>query len=184
MNTVNTDMLAGAQLAANHTKKFGYKNIVILAEKSRAAADHDLINDIEGALSIIPGMNNPVIIELDSSSANGEVNIENLDPFLRPPFRADLIITLHAQLVYPLLSQLAKKKIRVPQDIALISMEEGQGFDILSTPVTCLRKPLPGMAIKAANMLWTEIKNSGKGKFKRQINITPELVVRNSCGNN
>jgi LacI family transcriptional regulator len=183
MNTVNTDMLAGAQLAANHTKKFGYKNVVILAEKSRAAADHDLIDDIEGALSIIPGMNNPVIIELDSSTADGEVNIENLDPFLRPPFRADLIITLHAQLVYPLLSQLAKKKIRVPQDIALISMEEGQGFDILATPVTCLRKPLPGMAIKAANMLWTEIKNSGKGKFKRQINITPELVVRNSCGN-
>jgi LacI family transcriptional regulator len=183
MNTVNTDMLAGAQLAANHTKKYGYKNVVILTEKARAAADHDLVDDIEGALSIIPGMNNPVIIELDSSTTDGEVNIESLDPFLRPPFRADLIITLHAQLVYTLLSQLAKKKIRVPQDIALISMEEGQGFDILSTPVTCLRKPLPGMAIKAANMLWTEIKNSGKGKFKRQINITPELVVRSSCGN-
>jgi DNA-binding LacI/PurR family transcriptional regulator len=39
------------------------------------------------------------------------------------------------------------------------------------------------MAIKAANMIWTEIKNSGKGKFKRQITVTPELIIRNSCGN-
>jgi len=26
------------------------------------------------------------------------------------------------------------------------------------------------------------VKNSGKGKFKRQVNISPELIVRNSCG--
>jgi DNA-binding LacI/PurR family transcriptional regulator len=76
-----------------------------------------------------------------------------------------------------------KRKMRVPQDMALISMEEGAGFDQISSPVTCLRKPLPGIAIKAANMIWTEIKNSGKGKFKRQITVTPELIIRNSCGN-
>jgi DNA-binding LacI/PurR family transcriptional regulator len=77
---------------------------------------------------------------------------------------------------------LRKKKLRIPQDIAVISMEEGAGFDLLYSPVTCLRKPLPGMAIKVANMIWAEIKNSGKAKFKRQVNVTPELVVRNSCG--
>jgi DNA-binding LacI/PurR family transcriptional regulator len=50
------------------------------------------------------------------------------------------------------------------------------------TPVTCLRKPLSGISIKVANMIWSEVKNSGKGKFKRQVNIPPELIVRNSCG--
>ena len=61
-------------------------------------------------------------------------------------------------------------------------MEEGIGFDLMYSPVTCLRKPLPGMSVKVANMIWSEVKNSGKGKFKRQVNISPELVVRNSCG--
>jgi len=80
------------------------------------------------------------------------------------------------------MSLLKRKKLRVPQDIALISMEEGTGFDLMFTPVTCLRKPLESMAVKAANMIWTEIKNSGKGKYKRQVNIPPELIIRNSCG--
>jgi DNA-binding LacI/PurR family transcriptional regulator len=183
MNTVSTDMAAGAQIVANHAKKFGYKNVVIAADRMTSRSDSYLIDDIENALSIIPGMNKPVVVELDHSSADGNINFEELDMFLRPPFRAELIISLHANLVYPLFGNLRKKKMRVPQDIALISMEEGQGFDLMLSPVTCLRKPLPGMAMKAANILWTEIKNSGKGKFKRQISVTPELVIRNSCGN-
>jgi DNA-binding LacI/PurR family transcriptional regulator len=183
LNTVNTDMAAGAQLVANHTKKFGYKNIIIAADRKTVKSDHQIIDEIENALSIIPEINKPVVIEIDRSTSDAETNFEDFDTFLRPPFRADLVITLHSYLVYALMTHLRKRKFRVPQDLALISMEEGAGFEHMVSPVTCLRKPLPGMAIKAANMIWTEIKNSGKGKFKRQINITPELIIRNSCGN-
>jgi DNA-binding LacI/PurR family transcriptional regulator len=85
-------------------------------------------------------------------------------------------------MVYKLMRMLQNKKLRVPQDVALVSMEEGPGFDLMISPVTCLRKPLEAMANKAANMVWTEVKNSGKGKFKRQVNLPPELIVRQSCG--
>jgi LacI family transcriptional regulator len=183
LNTVNTDMAAGAQLVANHTKKFGYKNIIIAADQKTLRSDRPVIDEIENSLSIIQGVNKPVVIELDRSASDGEVNFEAFDTLLRPPFRAELVIVLHSYLVYPLMTHFRRRKLRVPQDIALISMEEGEGFDHFISPVTCLRKPLPGMAIKAANMIWTEIKNSGKGKFKRQINVTPELIIRNSCGN-
>jgi DNA-binding LacI/PurR family transcriptional regulator len=183
LNTVNTDMVAGSQIAANHAKKLGYKNILIAVDQAMAKFDKSLTDDIENALSIIPGMNKPVVVELNNSVSDGEIDFSHFETFLRPPFRAELVIVLHAQLVLPLLSYFRKKKMRLPQDIALISMEEGQGFDFLESRITCIRKPLPAMAIKAANMLWTEIKNSGKGKFKRQITITPELIVRNSCGN-
>jgi len=80
------------------------------------------------------------------------------------------------------MAALRKRKLRVPQDIALISMEDGIGFDLMFSPVTCLRKQLPAMALKIANMIWTEVKNSGKSKYKRQVNISPELLIRNSCG--
>jgi DNA-binding LacI/PurR family transcriptional regulator len=183
LNSISTDIAAGAQLVANHTKKFGYKNIIITADHKTFKSDHQLIDEIENALSIIQGVNKPVIVELEKLDSEEETNFEDFDTFLRPPFRAELVITLHSYLVYPIMTHLTKKKLRVPQDIALISMEEGAGFDHLVSPITCLRKPLPAMAIKAANMIWTEIKNSGKGKFKRQINITPELIIRNSCGN-
>ena len=93
-----------------------------------------------------------------------------------------MLVVAHANMVYPIMSALQKRKIRVPQDIAIISMEEGIGFELLHCPVTSLKKPFSGLALKTANMIWTEVKNAGKGKFKRQVNLAPELVIRHSCG--
>jgi DNA-binding LacI/PurR family transcriptional regulator len=101
---------------------------------------------------------------------------------MRPPFSIQVIVPLHADIVYPVMSALQKKKVRVPQDIAIVSLEDGPGFDLLHSPVTTLKKPLSGLALKIANIIWTEVKNSGKGKYKRQINLSPELLVRRSCG--
>jgi len=101
---------------------------------------------------------------------------------MRPPYRIDIIVALHAELVYPVMAALQKKRIRVPEDIALVSMEEGIGFDLIHSPVTSLRRPLSGMALKTANMIWTEVKNAGRGKYKRQVTVAPELIVRKSCG--
>lgn len=182
LNSVNTDITAGAQMIANHIQKLGYKNIVVAVNHRSVRIDMPVINEIEDALCHIPDNNKPVIIELDKSLSDDEIDFTQLETFLRPPFRADIIISLHANLVYPIIGLLQKRKLRVPQDIALISFEEGTGFDLMSSPVTCLRKPLPGIATKVANMIWSEIKNSGKGKFKRQVNVIPELVIRNSCG--
>jgi LacI family transcriptional regulator len=111
-----------------------------------------------------------------------EINPVQLEKFLRPPYRADVMIVMNATLVYPIMKFLRSKNVRIPQDIAIISMEEGIGFDLMYSPVTCLRKPLANLSVKVVNMIWSEVKNSGKGKFKRQVNITPELVIRSSCG--
>ncbi len=182
LNTICTDYSAGARLVANHIAKLGYKNIVITADRKSVKADRNNLNEIEDALSQIENINKPVILEFDNSVSDNDIDFSQLEKFLRPPFRADINIVMNSFLIYPLMALLRKRKLRVPQDIAVISMEEGIGFDLMYSPVSCLRKPLSGMAIKVANMIWSEVKNSGKGKFKRQVNITPELIVRNSCG--
>ena len=181
-NSVCTDTSAGAQFVANHIKNLGYKNILIAADRKSLKTDFHLIDEIESALELIASVNKPVIIELDKLPSGSEFDFGPLESFLRPPFRAEMIIALHSNIIYPVMSLLRKKKLRVPQDIAIISLEEDAGFDLLFSPVTCLRKPFQGMAVKTANMIWSEIKNSGKAKFKRQVNIAPELIIRNSCG--
>jgi LacI family transcriptional regulator len=181
-NTVSTDTAAGAQMVANHISKLGYKNIVIVADHKSIKNDQGFIGEIETALEKIPDINKPVTVELDKITAGLEADFNQLETLLRPPFRTDIILAAHSYIIYPVMGLLRKKKLRVPQDIAVISMEEEAGFDLMSSPLTCLRKPLPGIAIKVANMIWTEIKNSGKAKFKRQVNITPELIIRSSCG--
>ncbi len=181
-NTISTDSFAGANLVINHISKLGYKNILIVGDKKTILADTTAINDIINAIVQKPGINRPVVVDLEKPEAGCEIDSVFLEKFLRPPYRAEVMIIMNAGLVYPLMTLLRNKKLRVPQDIAVISMEEGAGFDLMFSPVTSLRKPFSGMSVKVANMIWSEVKNSGKGKFKRQVNIAPELVVRNSCG--
>jgi DNA-binding LacI/PurR family transcriptional regulator len=182
LNTICTDTAAGALLVVNHIEKLGYKNIIILTDRKSFRTDVDAIQDLIDALNQKTGMNKPVIVDLDKPMAGDEIAFVQFEKFLRPPYRADVMIIMNAGLVYPIMTLLRKKKLRIPQDIAVVSMEEGTGFDLMFSPVTCLRKPFSGMSIKVANMIWSEVKNSGKGKFKRQVNISPELIVRNSCG--
>jgi LacI family transcriptional regulator len=182
LNAVCTDFSAGAQVVINHIHKLGYKNIIIAADRKSRNNDMLIIDEIETAIATIPAINKPVVIELEMLTSDNEIDFSQFETFMRPPFRADIVIVLHSYMVYPVMALLRKRKLRVPQDIAVISMEEGAGFDLLFSPVTCLRRPMTGMAIKVANMIWSEIKNSGKGKFKRQVNMSPDLIVRNSCG--
>jgi DNA-binding LacI/PurR family transcriptional regulator len=182
INSVNTDIAAGAALIGKHIQKLGYKNILVVCDKLLNKSNAHPSAVIEDALSQIHSVMKPVVIELESSGADDEFNFIQFETFLRPPFRAEVIVVINSHLVYPVLRLLRKKKMRVPQDVALIAAEEGEGFDLISPSVTCLRKPIPAMAVKVANMVWSEIRNSGKSKFKRQVNTVPELVIRNSCG--
>lgn len=182
LNVVNTDQESGVQLVADHINKLGYKNIIIATNSKTAKYDIPAINRVVSILIKNLQISKPVVIEFDISLTDNEIDFTQIEQFLRPPFRADIIIAMHSDMVYPLMSMLRNKKIRVPQDIALVSMEEGMGFDLMFTPVTSLKQSFPGLALKAANMIWSEVKNAGRSKYKRQVNIPPELIIRNSCG--
>jgi LacI family transcriptional regulator len=182
LNTVCTDYAEGAQRVMDHINKLGYKNILIATGTDSMTKDKPGIELLKNAIEKKEGINRPEVIELDRMVSITESDPVQIEKYLRPPHRSEVIIVMHSELVYPIMSFLRKKKLRVPQDIALVSMEEGIGFDLMFSPVTCLRKPLTGMALKVANMIWSEVKNSGKSKYRRQVNIIPELIVRNSCG--
>jgi DNA-binding LacI/PurR family transcriptional regulator len=182
LNTICTDFVAGADLVVNHVEKLGYRNVIILSDRRSHYQDAFSVHALNDAFKQKSGIPAPVIAEFDKQMTDEQLNFNLFEKYLRPPYRAEMIISMNANMVFPLMTFLRKKKIRVPQDIAVMSMEEGTGFDLMYSPVTCLRKPLAAMAGKVANMIWSEVKNSGKGKFKRQVNISPELIVRKSCG--
>lgn len=182
LNTVCTDLAEGSRKVVEHISKLGYKNILLATGNGSALKDKPLIELVKSAIDKKEGLNKPEIVEFSRIVSGDELDPGQIEKYLRPPHRAEVIVVMHAELVYGIMSLLRSIKLRVPQDIALISMEEGIGFDLMFSPVTCLRKPLTGMALKVANMIWSEVKNSGKGKYKRQVNIVPELIVRKSCG--
>lgn len=182
LNTVSTDMAAGTQLVADHIEKLGYKKMLIVTSRDRLKADSDLIESVKESVRNKPEISKPLIADLDGFHFDSNLDYNQLERYLRPPYRTEVLIIIHSEHVYPIMSTLQKHKVRIPQDVALICLEDGLGFELMHPPVTALRKPLPAMALKVANMVWSEVKNAGKGKYRRQVNLTPELVVRGSCG--
>jgi LacI family transcriptional regulator len=182
LNSVTTDTLAGANLVAGHIEKLGYKKVLILTNEKSSASDTPLIRELEKVLSEKDNISDPHVAEMKIPLQGDDMDFTMVEKYLRPPFSTQVIVSMHADLVYPLMSVLQKRKIRVPQDVAIISMEDGIGFDLLHSPVTSLRKPLSGLSLKVANIIWSEVRNAGKGKYKRQVNLSPDLVIRRSCG--
>lgn len=181
LNTVTSDITAGAEMVADHIYKLGYKNVLIITGDIEDHLESGVVRDLNVAFGKRTGINVQPVVKLKRSEVDEKQDYSVLEKHFRPPYRTDVIVIINADHVYKIMAFLQNNRVRVPQDLALISMEEGVGFDLTYSPVTCLRKPVETMAAKAANMLWSEVKNSGKGKYKRQISLDPELIIRNSC---
>jgi DNA-binding LacI/PurR family transcriptional regulator len=182
LNTVCTDRITGATVVTEHLLSLGLKNLLIISGEDTASYDKEMLDELKNAVKKSKAFESVSFTVAKIPKADEKFNFAQIENFLRPPHRSDAIVVINAPIVFPLTLALQEKNIRIPQDVALLSMEDGIGFDLLSTPVTRLRKPLAAMSLKAANIVWSEVKNQGRSKYKRQVNMSPELVIRSSCG--
>jgi DNA-binding LacI/PurR family transcriptional regulator len=182
LNTVCTDRVAGASIMTAHLMSLGLRNLLIISGEDTASYDKEMLEELKTATKKSKGFDSVHFAVGSLPKAGEKFDFAQIENFLRPPHRSDAIIVINSPLVFPLYLSLQEKNIRIPQDVALVSMEDGIGFDLLTTPVTRLRRPLSAMSLKVANIVWSEVKNQGKSKYKRQVNMVPELVIRSSCG--
>lgn len=182
LNTVGTDRIAGASIMSQHLSSLGLKNLLIISGEDSASYDKEMLDELKTATKKSKSFDSVNFTVAQLPKAGEKFKFGQIENYMRPPHRCDAIIVINSPLVFPLYQALLEKNIRIPQDVALVSMEDGIGFDLLSTPVTRLRRPLPAMSLKVANIIWSEVKNQGKSKYKRQVNMSPELIIRSSCG--
>jgi DNA-binding LacI/PurR family transcriptional regulator len=182
LNTVGTDRIAGASIMSQHLSSLGLKNLLIISGEDSGSYDKEMLDELKSATKKSKSFDSVNFTVAQLPKAGEKFKFGQIENYMRPPHRCDAIIVINSPLVFPLYQALLDKNIRIPQDVALVSMEDGIGFDLLSTPVTRLRRPLPAMSLKVANIIWSEVKNQGKSKYKRQVNMPPELIIRSSCG--
>lgn len=101
-------------------------------------------------------------IEIEKSFLENHTDFDEIEKYLRPPYRTDIFIVLHSGIVYPLMSFIAKKKFRIPQDIALISIEEGIALISFLHRLHAWENLFTAISTKAANMVWSEVKARAK----------------------
>jgi len=183
VNTVLTDKETGINLLCRHVTDLGYERLLILSAENVHKQYEKIIKEFSSSLGSLTGNRSRVAVEVIREFSSDEgIDFRLIEKYLRPPQSIQAIIPMNSVLVYPLFKSLESRKIRIPQDVALISYEDSPGFEFVFPSVTALKRPLTGLALKTANILWAEIKNAGKSKYRRQVSIQPSLIVRRSCG--
>jgi DNA-binding LacI/PurR family transcriptional regulator len=94
--------------------------------------------------------------------------------------KPEAIYCMNANMLIGCLRYIIKNKIKVPDDIALVTFDDYDFVSVVYPPVTSLKRIDLEMGRVAAELLYERIEGK-EGDFK-VVRIESELVIRNSCG--
>jgi LacI family transcriptional regulator len=179
-NYVILDNYQGSYNLTHHLIERGYKNIgfiSIYSEMSmmteREKGFVSAIKDVGGEI----GEKNMLKIEFGSSE---EKTIALISDFLKSNKEIDALFFATNYLGVMGIEALQKCKIRIPEDMAVVSFDDNDLFRLLTPSITVASQPIKEMATKSIEMLLRIIKKEQKLNENRGQVIKPEIIVRES----
>lgn len=174
----------GAYDATTHLIRSGYRHIANLAGSEYLSITRERVSGYRQALEDHGrGFNNAYIQHcLHGGMLYDEVEyaLENL---LQLPDRPDAILGCADKLTTNCLRYFRKKKIQVPEDIALVGFSNLDITDLLSPPLTVVRQPAFEMGQLSTELLIQQIESKRPVKeFEKRI-LPPQLFTKGSTGN-
>ncbi len=91
------------------------------------------------------------------------------------------IFTGNNSIAIACMKALDKRNLRIPHDIALLSFDDIDLFQLSFPKITSIKQPVEQIGEKAVELLLNEIKLNGKAP-KKQITLDAKLIERHSCG--
>lgn len=98
---------------------------------------------------------------------------------LQPARRPDAVFAANDQLALGLLQPFIARRLRVPEDIAIVGFDDIDFASQSTIPLSSIRQPRQLIGERAAQLLFDEI-DSGPDHVHDQVVFTPELVIRQS----
>ncbi|HXP10243.1 MAG TPA: LacI family DNA-binding transcriptional regulator [Acidobacteriaceae bacterium] len=97
--------------------------------------------------------------------------------------RPTAIFAAHGPAISKLMHVLAKLRIAVPDDLAIMGFDDSDLFDLLQPPLSVVRQPVRQLGQTSAEMLFSLLNADRRSKPCASATILPvELVLRQSCG--
>ncbi|WP_062110102.1 GntR family transcriptional regulator [Bacillus niameyensis] len=181
-NYVSSDNTMGAKLAVSHLWDLGHRNIVICADSPGTTVSvEDRIKGYMDALTEKEAMINPSFIVTDFKvSGSSNENVLPLQQLIENKV-ATAFIALNAKLGLHLYKLAKSMKLRVPEDISIISFDDPY-FDSDLGDFTHIYQFEQRIGEEAANILNQLLTNQRKNEGYKKINIAPKLVVKGTTG--
>ncbi len=179
-HSVRTDIESGVGAVIKHLSDLGHQRIAhvafappqFIAGKARLSAYTRAIAELN-----LQQEHELVVHAAFSAASAREATHRLLDGMSKPP---TAIFAGNDTIAVGVLRALTERGLRVPQDIALAGFDDLPIASMLSPSLTTVRHDPSQHAALAADMLVRQIHR--KAVTERQVEIAPELVVRESCG--
>lgn len=166
--------------AVSHLIKTGRKRIGMVAYKTTLHHISERIRGYQEALQqhqmpAAPGL----LKRARYSHLKSDIELA-IDQLLKGKHPADALFFATNSLAIEGLKYINTLGIRIPEDLAVITFDEGEALDLFYAPVTFVKQPILEMGKAAVRVLLEQIKDNHAPVANICIDTT--LVVRKSCG--
>lgn len=162
--------------AVTHLIKMGREQIGMIAYKT---ALHHISERKRGYTEALPDQKKNGMKLARYSHLKEDIKLA-IDQLLNARKPADAVFFATNSLAIEGLKYINELGIRVPEDLAVVSFDESEAFDLFYSPVTYVRQPILEMGKEAVRVLLEQMKDADKPA--ELICIDTELVIRKSSG--
>ncbi len=180
-DSVIVDNFNGARMATEHLFKLGRRKIGFVTLKPRLEAIRQrLLGYREALASSGLKITNELVRELDRHTYKKQMEMTIKD-LLEFPNSVDSIVFSTHYLTAVGLRELKQLGVKVPGEVAIVSFDQLDAFDLVDPPITSIVQPVEDIGNLAAQVLIDKIEGeSRESNFSRILDT--ELAVRKSCG--
>ncbi|MBY0099200.1 LacI family DNA-binding transcriptional regulator [Mesobacillus maritimus] len=106
---------------------------------------------------------------------------ESIGRMMQLPNPPNAIIAVNDRVLKQVLTYVKNQQMRIPEEIAVIGIDDVPYADIFSPSLTTVAQPAFKMGEKAANLLFEKMQNKERSNQAQIYRFEPELIARESC---
>jgi LacI family transcriptional regulator len=172
------DNEASAENATRYLIKQGYRNIAFITFSSALTQMKGRMKGYRNALKE-EGLK-PYVMEIDFTPEE-KVMVQGVRDFLTANPKLDAVLFGAIQAGSCGLKAITQLKMKVPQDLAIISFDDHDIFELFSTPVTAIAQPIDKIAHKVISLLLNKL-DGDNAAAPKEIVLKTKLKLRGSSG--
>lgn len=176
---VTTNNYLGSYSAVNHLIRNHHTRIACIQGATNSAPNVKRVSGYLSALEDAGIKNNAIVVGNEFSIQNGYIETKLLLESPNPP---TAIYALSNTIMLGAIKAISEAKMHIPDDISLLAFDNQLFMDYLTPSITRVSQPIEEMGKLATKLLIDSILT--KKECLNQIELAPELIIRNSVGNN
>ncbi len=182
-DNVVVDNKEGTMRAIQHLVHQGHKRIgCFTISPAHISTIHDRALGYKDALNQNNiSFDDQLVREIPFNNIHASVG-DHLAELLSPPYSISALFTVNNNVALSVIRTLSAMGKTIPNDLALISFDDIESFELCNPPITAVVQPIADMGIESAKLLLSRIDSKKKGVDPVSICLPTELRIRQSCG--